>query len=359
MKLFFDARYIRTDFHNGISRYSAELGSALHALAPVTFLISEEGQRAHLPEGADCLLIHAPTSAKEPFTALILNRYRPDVVFSPMQTMGTFGRRFRLILTLHDMIYYRHRTPPSEFSPLIRLGWRLFHASYVPQRITLNSADVVATVSETTAADFRAVKLTKRPIIVTPNAPQRLDRYLDAPVDLSAPPRNLIYMGAFIGYKNVETLILGMADLPEHTLHLLSRITTKRKAELEALVPAGARVVFHGGVSDERYAQLLADDALLVTASLDEGYGLPIAEALTLGVPAVVSDLPIFHEVADGGARYFAATNPAAFAREVRALDDADERRRVSAAGLAHSATFSWADSARVLLTAATELATR
>lgn len=39
----------------------------------------------------------------------------------------------------------------------------------------------------------------------------------------------------------------------------------------------GSEIVFHGGVSDEEYAALLADDALLVSASLDRGYGLPIA----------------------------------------------------------------------------------
>src|SRR5690625_6518541 len=40
----------------------------------------------------------------------------PDVVFSPMQTIGSAGRKFGLILTLHDLIYYQHRTPPKDRS---------------------------------------------------------------------------------------------------------------------------------------------------------------------------------------------------------------------------------------------------
>ena len=169
--------------------------------------------------------------------------------------------------------------------------------------------------------------------------------------------RNIVYMGSFMPYKNVETLIAGMAHLPGRTLHLLSRIRPKRRRELEALVPVGADVVFHEGVSDEEYARMLADDAVLVTASLDEGYGLPIAEALALGVPAVVSELPIFHEVAGDGARYFPARDARAFAGAVDALADPAARAAASAAGRAHMARFGWERSARILLDAARGLA--
>lgn len=112
MKFFFDARYIRTDFHDGISRYSTELGAALAKLTDVTFIICDPAQIAFLPKEAAYVQIHAPTAVKEPFTARILNEYEPDIVFSPLQTMGATGRNYKLILTSHDMIYYRHRTPP-------------------------------------------------------------------------------------------------------------------------------------------------------------------------------------------------------------------------------------------------------
>jgi len=361
MRLFFDARYIRTDFHDGISRYSADLAAAVFAQAPergvdVVFLIWDERQRMLLPDGARVLKIHAPTALREPLTALILNRHKPDVVFSPMQTMGTVGRRFSLVLTLHDMIYYRHRTPPRDLPAFVRLGWRLFHLSYAPQRLTLNAADVIATVSKTSRRQFAQVRLTKRPVVVVPDAPQQLRTLLPEGVQTIGGARNLVYMGSFMPYKNVETLIRGMARLPGRTLHLLSRITPARRAELETLIPAGAEVVFHGGVTDAEYARLLADRAVLVTMSLDEGYGLPIAEALAMGVPAVVSDLEIFHEVAGPGALYVDAEDPAGFATAVAALDDASARGAIVAAGADHIAQFSWPRSAETLLDVVTKL---
>lgn len=349
MKLFFDARYMRTDFHDGISRYSAELGTALARQTKVTFLICDEGQRKWLPKNAETIMIHKPTSAKEPFTAHILNKYEPDVVYSPMQTIGTAGRKYKAILTTHDMIYYRHKTPPRFLPAHVRLGWRLYHLTYWPQRLALNSADLVTTVSETSARDLERVNMTKHPIIPVPNAPQRFHTY---PVKHSGKVKNIIYMGSFMPYKNAETLIAGMQWLPGRTLHLLSRISPKRQAELEALVPGGAKVIFHGGVSDDIYEQLLADNAVLATASYDEGYGIPVAEALAMGVPVVASNIPVFHEVGAGGAVYFDPSDPKAFADAVIQFDQKKFRDEHIKLGLDHMASFSWDSSARTLLKA-------
>ncbi len=365
MRLLFDARYIRTDFPDGIGRYSAELAAAVFAVAPaqgveVVFLIWDDAQIAFLPGGARVLRIHAPTALREPFTALLLNRYRADALFSPMQTIGSLGRRFGLILTLHDTIYYRHRTPPRDLPWYVRVGWRLFHLSYVPQRLTLDAADAVATVSDTSAAEFARVKLTKRPVVVIPNAPQRLAALLPAGSRVEPGAENLVYMGSFMPYKNVETLIRAAASLPGRTLHLLSRISPERRAELSSLVdPAGASVVFHNGVTDAEYAALLADRAVLVSASLDEGYGLPVAEALELGAPAVITDMPIFREVAGDGALYAPGRDAEAFAAGIRSLDDAVTRAAVIAAGTAHIARFSWDRSAATLFDALATLPRR
>lgn len=363
MRLFFDARYIRTDFHDGISRYSAELAAAVAEAAPargveVTFLIWDPAQEALLPAGARTLRLHAPTALREPFTAFALNKHAPDAVFSPMQTIGSLGRRYGLILTLHDMIYYRHRTPPRDLPWYVRVGWRLFHLSYLPQRLTLNAADAVATVSQTSADDFARVRLTSRPVVVIPNAPQRLAELLPADSEVTPGTRNLVYMGSFMPYKNVEALVRALRVMPGRRLHLLSRISPERQAQLSSLA-AGADVVFHDGVSDAEYAALLADDAVLVSASRDEGYGLPVAEALALGVPAVVTDMPIFREVAGAGAVYIDPDDPLSIAAGVAALDDPHRMAQHVAEGTAHIARFSWAGSATRLLDAVAELPRR
>ena len=169
MKIVVDCRYVRTDQHDGISRYTAGVVEALSGKHPVTMLISDERQLKLLPE-LPWSLASSPTSAREPLVALQVNKLEPDVVFTPMQTMGTLGRRYKLVKTLHDLIYYRNRTPPRDLNPAIRLLWRLYHLAWWPQRVLLNRADAVATVSETTKHLMQEHRLTSRPIIIVGNA---------------------------------------------------------------------------------------------------------------------------------------------------------------------------------------------
>lgn len=360
MKLFYDARYIRP-IHDGISRYSTEIAGALWELVrgsdiELTFLYWHDNQLEKLPKGAKYLKIHYQVDPREFILPQILNKYHPDVVFSPLHTPGVFGAKYKKILTSHDMIYYHHHTPPLDLHYIMRPLWRLYFATYWPQRLLLNKADLVVTVSESAKKQFQRAKLTRRPILVVPNAPDaKLNQFVKK-VDLSKAPRNIVYMGAFIGYKNVELLVRGMKFLPGYTLHLLSRVPSQRKRELSRLAPKNAKIIFHNGVSDQQYAELLADNAILATASLDEGFGLPVAEALTLGVPAVITNMPVFHEVAGNGALFFNPHDPRDFAKKVEKLDDKKLRLEISKAGLKHISNFNWYHSANILLKAIKEL---
>ncbi len=352
MKLLFDARYIRTDFHDGISRYTTELGNALARQVPVTFIISDRAQLQFLPKNADYVELHSPTSIREPLSSLWLNKFHPDVVVSPLQTIGSVGRKFKMVLNQQDMTYYKHAAPPPQFSASVRAAWRLYHATYIPGRMVLRGADLVATVSETSKKEIMAARLTTKPIVAVPNAARDLGELLDQPIRSDAVAKNLVYMGAFIPYKNAETLIQAMQWLPGRTLHLLSRIKPERKSELQKLIPQGAHVVFHGGVSDIEYARLLADNAIMVSASKSEGFGLPLVEAQKLGVACVVSDIEVFHEVGGKAALYANPESPESFAHAMQKLDDQALRQKCIAEGKKQAAKFSWDASAAVLLAA-------
>lgn len=320
-------------------------------------LIHDPAQLEMLPDLSH-LRISSPTGPREPFVARQINPHSPDVVFSPMQTMGGAGRRYRLILTLHDLIYYEHRTPPPDLPLPVRLGWRLFHLSYAPQRFTLNRADAVATVSQTTRDLISRHHLTRRPVHLIPNAPQRVN----APRPPRQPPsKDLLYIGSFMEYKNVEALIEGINQLPEYTLHLCSPISPQRRAELAGRAERPGQLVFHNGVSDEEYAQLLHRVSALVTLSRAEGYGLPVIEAMSHGTPVIVSDLPIFGEVigaatADLGAQVVDPSEPHQFAAAVRRLEPAGVFSSASAAARARSLHYSWEDSAGRLIQLAESL---
>jgi glycosyltransferase involved in cell wall biosynthesis len=351
VKIVVDCRYTRIGHHDGISRYTARLVDALAERAlpaghDVTMLISDERQLAMLPD-LPWTRVSAPTSAREPLMALQVNRLQPDVVFTPMQTMGGAGRRYGLVKTLHDLIYYRNRTPPRDLNPAIRLLWRLYHLAWWPQRLLLNQADEVATVSQTSKALIEQHRLTKRPVAVVGNA---ADPVPGAPVRRDQPVTcELVYMGSFMPYKNVETLVLALHVLPGYRLHLLSKIGSADRARLLDLAPPGA-LMLHYGVTDAEYGELLGQAFALVHASLDEGFGIPLIEAMSTGTPVVVSDIPIFREVGADAAGYFPAQDPDAAAAAIRALESRDLWRRRSERGREVAARYDWRASAATLL---------
>ena len=350
MRILVDCRYTRLERHDGISRYTAHLLRALAPLAhaeghEVEMLVSDERQLTMLPE-LPWHLATDPTSPRELTIARRINAFGPDVLFSPMQTIGSWGRRYGLVLTLHDLIYYRNRTPPRDLAWPIRLVWRLYHLAWWPQRMLLNRADEVATVSATTRELMREHHLTDRPITIVSNAADEVEADPDR---VQPESRELVYMGSFMPYKNVETLTRALHDLPGHRLHLLSRIGDADRARLTALAPEGALVV-HGGVTDAEYGELLDSASALVTMSLDEGFGLPLVEAMVRGTPVVVSDIPIFREIGGDAAVYADPRDPHAVATAIRTLDDPAEWRRRSDASRAQAEHFDWKRSARTLL---------
>lgn len=356
MRILFDCRYVvRSGHHDGISRYSARLVEALSRRMPVEMLISDEAQLALLPD-LPWHLVSSETSLREPWIARQLNRLEPDAVFSPLQTMGSAGRRYGLVLTLHDLIYHRHRTPPRNVPWYIRIGWWFYHLTYVPQRRNLNRPDEVVTVSETTRQLIAEHRLTRRPVTVVRNAPDPL--VAEPSARRPGPGRDLVYMGSFMPYKNVETLARAMHDLPGYRLHLLSRIAPRDRDRLTGLAPAGS-LEFHDGVSDADYARLLEGAHALVHASLDEGFGIPLVEAMSVGTPIVVSDIPIFREIGGEAGVFADPHDPAAFARAVRTLDDADEWGRRSALARAQARLFDWEASADVLYEVMRRVATK
>ncbi len=352
MKIVIDARFTRTDHHDGISRYGASLIAATAKVADVSMLISDVRQLALLPD-VPYTLISSPLSPLELFVARKINPLGADVVVCPMQTMGTWGRRYGLVLTLHDLIYYEHPAPPGFLPAPVRVLWRLYHKAFWPQRLLLNRADIVATISRTTEALMAKYRLTRRPVRIISNAPQPGQEPRDP---AAGADHTLVYMGSFMPYKNVETLVAGMSGLPDFTLHLLSRITPERRAELEAVVAAGARVVFHNGVTDDEYAVLLRRATALVSLSRAEGYGLPLVEAMALGTPVIASDIPIFREVGGDAASYVDPDSAAEFSAAAQKLRDADHWQDVSRRSVARAAEFSWDESARQLIEVAHDI---
>jgi len=119
----------------------------------------------------------------------------------------------------------------------------------------------------------------------------------------------------------------------------------------------GRRLFVRGDLEDGELILAYRRATALVQASRAEGFGLPIVEALHLGLPVLASDLPGHREAGGRHARYFDPGRPDALARLL--LDFDAERERAHVRELGPAWCPSWRDASRALLERATDLAER
>ncbi|HLW79695.1 MAG TPA: glycosyltransferase family 1 protein [Terriglobia bacterium] len=106
---------------------------------------------------------------------------------------------------------------------------------------------------------------------------------------------------------------------------------------------AGSRVTVLGHVPREELLRLYGAATVFLFPSLEEGFGLPVLEAMAHGVPVVASNVSSLPEVGGDAALYADPHDPRQIAAQVeRAVEDAIWREKMIAGGLRRARQFSW-----------------
>ncbi len=166
----------------------------------------------------------------------------------------------------------------------------------------------------------------------------------------------VLYVGALLPHKNVETLIRAFAvddgRLPR-TLVLAGPHTLEEAREVaEWTVRYGLakeRVLQLGFVPAGTLSALYRQAALCVLPSLHEGFGAPLVEAMRLGVPFLASDIPAHREVGRDGVAYVAEVLSPESLRDAiaRVYHDEDLRQRLTTTGRERAQYYTWPRVAR------------
>ena len=75
---------------------------------------------------------------------------------------------------------------------------------------------------------------------------------------------------------------------------------------------------YYNSISDAELNESYSSAAALITASMIEGFGLPIVEGTLHHLPVLASDIPVFREVGGDGALYFSLNDPSDLAEKVK-----------------------------------------
>lgn len=271
-------------------------------------------------------------------------RHGADLVHCPAN-FGPLRSRVPVVVTVHDLLAFRHpEYVPGAYSRILRTMIRL----------AARASTRVLTVSRATRDDIVAyLGVPADRVVVTPLAGSRVVADAGATTRRDA---ELLAVGNRMPHKGFETLLEALARIDAHERPHLTITGSHGDDPLAPVVERlGLRdsVTLRGWLGRDELERLYAESTALVFPTRFEGFGLPPLEAMARGCPVIVSDLPVMHEVAGDAAAYVDPHDPDAIAGAIRALlDSPDERRRMSLAGLARAAEFSWDATAAATRTA-------
>jgi glycosyltransferase involved in cell wall biosynthesis len=158
-------------------------------------------------------------------------------------------------------------------------------------------------------------------------------------------------------HKNLVRLVEAMRTVTERSptaMLVLPGRPTEHEGELRALAAElglTANVVFPPYVDAADLEGLYAAASCFVLPSLNEGFGLPILEAMRRGVPVACANVSAMPEVAGGAARYFDPLEVRDIAAALcELLEDRDFAARLVEAGRERARAFSWRRTAELTL---------
>jgi glycosyltransferase involved in cell wall biosynthesis len=173
------------------------------------------------------------------------------------------------------------------------------------------------------------------------------------PAALTARPRGkeqlILTVGAIQRRKNTVRLVEAFEQLDagwklvlagssgfdsEDAIHRIERSPRTRDIQVLGYVP------------DSELEQLYQRAAIFAFPSLDEGFGMPVLDAMARGVPVLTSNVSAMPEVAGGAALLVDPRDTSSIGAGLRRLaDDSGLREQLTRAGLARAQEFSWGKS--------------
>lgn len=90
----------------------------------------------------------------------------------------------------------------------------------------------------------------------------------------------------------------------------------------------GDHVLEFGSLSDGEVQALLRHSRALLFPSFAEGLGIPLLEATALGIPSIVSDIPVFHEIAPPGTVFLSPVDGLGWMREIQTRSGGSRENR-------------------------------
>lgn len=331
MTIGLDATYSLGDQLSGVGIYSRNLLSGLAEAHPETRF--ELYYRPH----------RFLRSWREPLARHVHRRllagpffYGPDLFHGLNQRLPE-ARMRRAVATFHDLFVLSGEYSTPEFRA--RFAAQARHAA--------KRADLLIAVSEFTKSQITG-------LLGVPPAKVRVIHHGVRAFQLPAAAREniILSVGAIQKRKNLGRLVAAFEALENDWRLVLAGSAGFGAAEIGAQIqasPACKRIQLTGYINDRELAQWYARASIFAFPSLDEGFGMPVIEAMAAGLPVVTSDRSALKEVAGNAALLVDPERSDAIAKALRELTGNPGRRsELTQLGRDRAASFSWEKAVRL-----------
>lgn len=220
----------------------------------------------------------------------------------------------KFVVTIHDLIFDHYKTGkastlPGWFYVIKKIGYHMV------LWIAARRAKAILTLSHDAKAEIMDhYGVNTKKIVVTHESGKLEDPRTEFSGNAFDQMRKLqpyiLYVGNAHPHKNVEMLVMAIQKLRQkrHIRLVLVGNDAFFYPKLKEFIKqkkAEDFVTIVGSVPNDAIAAWYHFAQALVTASKMEGFGIPPLEAMSVGCPVIVSDIPVFHEVYGDAAVFF------------------------------------------------------
>jgi glycosyltransferase involved in cell wall biosynthesis len=254
------------------------------------------------------------------------------------------ARRAAQVVTIHDLFFLLH---PERTRAEIRRDYAELAPSHARR------ADAVITSSEHTK------KLVSEHLGVAPDhvyvCPPGAPTWHTLGREPNRPREGyILFLGTLEPRKNLDVLLdaytalaRGLRRVPRLVIAGGASSDAKRWLDRISSEPLKNHVLYQGYVAHEDREALYAGARALVLPSLDEGFGLPVLEAMSAGVPVVTSNRGSLPEVVGTAGVLLDPGDVSAWTETIERLaSDVQWATELAAAGLDRARAFTWERSA-------------
>jgi len=282
----------------------------------------------------------------------LLKKYKIDLLFSPSPAAPFFYKN--KVVVIHDCAYDRFR----EFENILSKIY--FRAMFYGAKYFSKKIITVSEFSKKELIELYKINPNKIEVIYegVPELPEVEDNFIQKTLNKFKVDRPyFFYVGNWRPRKNLAGLIKAFKLFREKDFNYLLVIggrKDKRFLDLEKEVKENkleGKIILTDTLSREEIAALYKKTIALTFPSFYEGFGLPILEAQSLGIPVLTSSVASIPETAGNSVLYVDPYNVEDIARGIEKIAfDENLRRDLIEKGYENIKRFSWQKTAQETL---------